>query len=209
MVALPDVPSVAKTNVVYNYGGRNMHNVLHIQKTTGSTMTNTELNTLAAGVYAAWAAHILPLQANGCGLTEVICAQLLALGGGFGAASGSSAGGDNGIGNSTNATAACVSWIERAHYRGGHPRSYIGGLKSTTQLNTYQFTATFVTGLETGCNAFLTAITAIDSPGKWQLVCVHYRGRMVVVPGTPFVNPITGAIMDQRIDTQRRRLGKP
>lgn len=210
MPALPDVPNCAKVIVAGSYGGRTFNTILHckLNVAPGDFIGQTDMDALATGLRLAYKNNILPLQANGFNLTTVEAVELLALGGLTSTASGSDPGGDSSTGNMPNSVAAVISWTEAAHYRGGHPRSYIGGLKQTTAVNTFQWTGTFIAGLNAGATAFRAAVNAVGGARPWQLGCVHYHGKVLTTPGVPVFLPFTGNAVHPRIDTQRRRLGK-
>jgi hypothetical protein len=184
-------------------------NVLHCALgDIGSVPTQAQIDGLASGIYSAWTTTFLPLQANGLTLTEVLCMQLATTGGVTGVHTGSSGGGDISSGNLPNSAACCVSWIEGAHYRGGHPRTYLGGFKNGILADTRHFSAGFTSSMTSAANSFLSAVNALLGGNVWHLGCVHYHGKVLTTPGVPRFLPFTGATVNSRLDSQRRRLGK-
>lgn len=118
-------------------------------------------------------------------------------------------GAGTGSGVSTpNAAACCISWKIARHYRGGHPRTYMGPLAQLSISTGTTLSAAYITQANTAATAFRTAVNALVLSGSTQrLVCVHRIRDGVQLP-EPLVDVITGNSVDSRIDTQRRRLGR-
>lgn len=178
---------------------------------TGSgVITTTELNALAAACRAKYATRFLPLLRTEVELqnTQVV---LYSAGDALEGHDGTIVTGGHSTGARLPANVACcVSWPIAPVYRGGHARSYLTGLTSDQVAAVNTFDATFLTTLRAAANSFhtdLEAITGISSSittiehgvvsfvraGAWRTPPVFYR--------------ITGAAVDGRVDTQRRRLG--
>jgi hypothetical protein len=103
--------------------------------------------------------------------------------------------------------ACCITWRIARHYRGGHPRTYLGPLGSTAIGSARNLAGGFVTALQTAAGGFLTDCNAITTGGKsFKLICVHRFRNGVQLP-VPAVDLIDAAAVDTRIDSQRRRLG--
>lgn len=206
---LPDVLDTCRVTIHYQYGGRNMVAVQHAHRIglTG-TMTNANATALATAVRNAWKLQFLPLQANGVTLNNVETQELKISGGAFGLATGADGGGDISSGNAPNSVAACVSWHTPSHYRGGHGRTYVGGLKVGTMGTTTSWTSLFQNSLNAAALAYLAAVNAAEG-ATWEFSIVHYHGHSLAAHGgNPWPEPITSATVNSRIDTQRRRLGK-
>lgn len=105
--------------------------------------------------------------------------------------------------------ALVVSWSEFLSYKGGHPRTYLAGIPRTAGLNPQQVAPAYATNVQTTANAFLADLAGHTWPTAWgagELVVVHYRlNGAALTPPEP--RPITGALVNQRFDSQRRRLG--
>jgi hypothetical protein len=208
-MALPDVPYAAKIVVDGSFGGHTFAAIQHAALgDVGNVPTQTEMDALATAVRNAWKSTFLPLQANGYQLGQVLCEQLATIGGLTSVATGADSGGDISSGNLPNQVACCVSWLENAHYRGGHPRTYVGGFKQGVMADTVNFSATFRTQMQTAAVNYLAAVNAAAGGNVWHLGCVHYHGKVLTAPGVPRFLPFTGSTVNSRIDTQRRRLGK-
>jgi len=106
--------------------------------------------------------------------------------------------------------AMVISWRVRARYRGGHPRTYLGGLGVDTQLDNVSFKDTFVNSVRVSADQFHADINAFTAG---QLSDLHlgtvsfqldnkWRAPAVFRDFTP-----AAALVDNRIDSQRRRLG--
>jgi len=104
--------------------------------------------------------------------------------------------------------AACITWKIPRHYRGGHPRTYIGPLPTTAINNPTSLTTTYTDGLQTRANTFLAGVNSIVlGTATARLVCLHrYKDKVELDP--PTTTLIDTAYCDSRIDSQRRRLGK-
>lgn len=207
MAALPPAPGVAKVIIKQAYGNVNVFNILHVAGPIAASWTAGGLQGLATSIRAAWVTNVLPLQASQLTLTDVQCVDLSSEVGEEGVATGSNTGGIATAGLPAN-VAVCWSWKIARRYRGGHPRTYIAGVHSS-QANGPN---TLLTGAQTShlaaANAMRTAINAIPVIGSTaRLVCVHYRRNKVILPA-PLISDVLGASVDNRLDSQRRRLGR-
>ena len=105
--------------------------------------------------------------------------------------------------------AACISWATNQYFRGGHPRTYLAGLRSDQLTNGKTFTGALVTALTSAAGSFLSDVNAITAGTITQTTL----GLMRFVNGGSVLNPgefhtFIGASVNARVDTQRRRLGK-
>lgn len=107
--------------------------------------------------------------------------------------------------------AMCISWKVQQRYKGGHARTYIGGVDQDTQDNAGSFLATEANTARDSANDFLEAVNArsagdLDDLHLGVVSFVHNNAWR-----TPpvFRDYVPGAAsVDQRIDSQRRRLGR-
>jgi hypothetical protein len=206
-VPLPAVPGVAKVTFLGSFQGVAVNHVMHVRFGT-DFMSITQANTLATGMRNAFSTNFSPLINGGVAYATVNAQDLT---------------GDTGV-TGTNATgitgthggtvlpanvAQCISWQHGRHYRGGHPRTYFTGLVSTDMLNPNTFSSAAVSAWQSAGSAFLAAVNAITGvgPGACTLSVVHYRKNGALLT-SPLVDAITGCVVDSRIDTQRRRLGR-
>lgn len=206
-------PATRQCKLVYSgeYDSAPWANVMWLFLSGSGEITVSELNDLASACSEAYADNFLPHLSTNLELQEtqvVLYAsgepiEGLAGSGGFGLISAGTV--------LPASTAACISWQIAPHYRGGHPRTYLSGLKSgMIQDNTTLYNV-WADSIDSAANAFhadLEAISGISSGissvqhgvvsfvrnGEWRTPPVFYR--------------IAGASVDSRIDTQRRRLGR-
>lgn len=85
-------------------------------------------------------------------------------------------------------------------YRG---RMYLGGISSGDVANATQFTTAFIARVISALAALKTAIEAL---GALWVVVSHFTNKVARAAGLK--TEITGAAVDQYIDSQRRRLGQ-
>lgn len=213
MPALVHVPGVARIVVKGLLGAGNVANVMHVYKGSGTSWTQSELDTVTAGVRSAYVSRFLPLLGTTFSLKDVEGQDLTSEVGLFSTTTGSSAGAIGGVAMPAQ-VALCVSWKVAAHFRGGHARTYFGGLAVTDASNSTTWSGTVVTAWTTAANQFITSVNALGSPAFAQFVMLsRYQGKDSITGEptprvTPLIRPILSAVVDTRIDTQRRRLGK-
>jgi hypothetical protein len=185
-------------------------NVMWLFLTGTGTITVSELNDLADACSAAFADNFLPILSNQVTLdsTQIVlydsgdAIEGLAGAGGTGGHSGT---------NQTPANVACVvSWQIASVYRGGHPRTYLCGVPDNSFDDTRSYTTSFKNAAESAAIAFhgdLEAISGISS----GITSVEHGVVSFVHAGAwrtpPIFRRINTAHVDQRVDTQRRRLG--
>jgi hypothetical protein len=206
MPAMLPVPGVIRFAFRGTSAGQAVVNVFHVRAGIG-LIDQTLINAITSSVRAAYESNFVP-RLNGsysgdtCRAVDLTSAlgveATQALGGTPGATSTTS----------PNSVACCVTWKINRHYRGGHPRSYIGPIHSSQYENQTSFTSGLVTQMTTSANAFRTAVNAVvGTSGNCELVAVH-RVSAGSLLDPPEVSPITSAVVDARIDTMRRRLGR-
>jgi hypothetical protein len=205
--ALPFVPGVAKIVVKHTLAGVNMYNVLHADGGAGTGWTSTELNSLAAAVRSAWVTNVIPLMGNAVSLQDVTCIDLASETGPSGVATGTTSG-TGGASICPANVAVCWSWAISRRYRGGHPRTYIGGIPQAQVSTANTMVTGYRTSHATAAAAIRTAVNAVTtSAGTAKLAAVHYYRAGSILP-TPLVSQINGVSVDDRFDSQRRRLGR-
>jgi hypothetical protein len=206
MPALKPVPGVARLSMRGTALGVQVVNVFHVQMDAG-TPTQPTLQTLVNTVRGFYGTHLIPLIGGDYSGDECYGVDL-------GSEDGAEAtipitgtpGGSSSL--YPQSTACCITWKIERHYRGGHPRTYIGPVRSGSIESPTSFTAAYVTAVAAGANAFLTAVNAVTvSSLPCRLVTVH-RTRDKLQLTTPLISPIKSAVVDTRLDTQRRRLGR-
>jgi hypothetical protein len=106
-------------------------------------------------------------------------------------------------------TAQCISWrIAAASYRGGHARTYLSAPTATALGSNQSFTPTHANNLATAASLFRSDASSASllSAGDVTFgILRRVRDKTVLDP--PEFHPIVGSAVDQRVDSQRRRLG--
>lgn len=206
MPTLPFVPGVAKIVVKQYLAGVNMFNIFHADGGAGTGWTATELAALATAVRNAWQTNFCIYQTNQSGLTEVTAIDLASDLGPQATVTSTTAGSLTTAALSSNA-AACLSWKIARRYRGGHPRTYVGGGVVAQLSNPNTWTPLVVSSWITSGLALRTAINGVTtSAGNARMSTVHYYRNKALL-AVPLVSEITGLTVDSRVDSQRRRLG--
>lgn len=178
---------------------------------TGSgAITTPELDDLADACSAAYAGNFLPILSDGVTLNST---QVVLYAGGEdifeGVASTGGSGAQTGAALPAN-VACCISWHIGPHYKGGHPRTYLPGMIAEFQSGANEWTGSALTSLTSAADAFHEDLEAISGISSGISTVEHgiasfVRSKEWRTP--PVFYRITGATVDNRIDTQRRRLG--
>lgn len=193
------------------YGGTHWTNVMWFYATGAGLISHANLVTFADAVFGAYVDNILKSfsTASALNLVQVVLYENdepLEANSLHAVASGT-VGGAAAPAN----VAACISWPISAHYRGGHPRTYMGGVPDSACANGSQFDGTWRTGLIARANAFHTACEGLPAMGGIATVehgIVSFVKNKVWRDPPVFRRITTGAYVDTRIDTMRRRLGR-
>lgn len=212
-------PSVGTARVVFNgvCATRPVINVMHWSLDADSEGLNqAQIDSLAAGMRAAYVASFIPLVTNEYVLGDVVATDLTSDTGGVGVATGSTAGSAAGTSYPNN-VALCVTWKIARHYRGGHPRTYFAAIPTSASDTRTSWVSSKITSWNAAAASFLTAVNALIPADPGRLIALHrYRGhtfhpvthqKIPTQLETPLKSSITAGAADTRIDTQRRRLG--
>jgi hypothetical protein len=106
--------------------------------------------------------------------------------------------------------AQCIGWTVQQRYRGGHPRTYLPTPAQPAFTDAQTFAGGHVTSLRNAANSFHAAINAFSVGALTDLhlgtvsfqLHKDWRDPPVFRDYTP-----GAAVVDSRIDTQRRRVG--
>jgi len=105
----------------------------------------------------------------------------------------------------------CIGWRVQAHYKGGHPRTYLAGIPLSAKQNARTFTSTYVSQVAGNAASFHDDVNAMNtglwSSGKLGIVSFVNRKEWRTPPIFRDFIP-SSAHCDVRIDSQRRRLGR-
>lgn len=207
MPPLPPVPGIAKIIVKQTLASVAVYNILHARQAGGSAWTGSECAAMATAVRSAWVTNVIPLQSNALSLGDVQVIDLSSNTGNEGTATGTTAGGLVSAAAPANAC-VCWSWKIARRYRGGHPRTYIAGLAQANVLNANSITSAHRTAHAAAGAAIRNAIEGVTVGGALaNMVVIHYRrdGVQLTVPDYSYISSVS---VDDRIDSQRRRLGR-
>jgi len=104
--------------------------------------------------------------------------------------------------------AAVVSWGIARRYRGGHGRTYLSALTTAQAVGPQDLDPTFAGNLAASAATFVGRWTAKTVGAKtYTLAIISYRTNNAPRV-TPLPQDVLSAIVHERIDSQRRRLGK-
>lgn len=214
MATLPFTDRGLRIALSGTYGTAKWANILHAQY-AGTTPTSADLATLAAQIGQAWNVNIMARVVSTCILTQSLVVDIGSETGAAGVDPTSRPGVMGGTGTYA-ATARVISWKIARRYRGGHPRSYVCGIITTDVADQNHWSTaanTTANGLastfRTSFNALTSASTGLLTLGSWS----YYHGKNT--DGTPALRPVPrfdafiGNAIDSRMDSQRRRNGKP
>ena len=187
-------------------------NVFHAQLTTSSSIIQADLDTWLTAFAAAFKTAFVAHQSTQVAYVTATGTLYTPGGGVLQSSSAMTGNGTNG-GTGTQDASACknVSWQTTVYWRGGKPRTYLGGV-TTTDLAASSWTslsASEITSLTTQGNSFRTAVNALTAgtiTGTTFGFVSFSSGN--VARGTPLFFPITGSKVHPKMGTQRRRLGK-
>lgn len=196
---------VCKVDYRWTFGDSFGQNVFWTMITGALTYAN--IATFATDMYGAYQTTLLTQMNNTANLQECICTYYDGAGNPQGSSSSVHPGGHTSAPAIANA-AAVLSWKIPASYRGGKPRTYIGGLSTGDFASTRTLSSSEVGNMETSALAFLTAVNGITLTGVTGTALGTVSFQHLGAWRTPpiFYSYIAVGVQ-QRICTQRRRLG--
>jgi hypothetical protein len=206
MPALKPVVGVARCVFTGLLNGRPVANIVHIKGQTGSPWSQADITALALAIRTSWQTRFCPQMNTGYTFTGVTATDLTTDTGYVGTGTSSTVGSKAAAGT-TDAIACCISWKTAAHFRGGHCRTYLCGPSISEYSNTSTWTGTYMTAITTAASGFLTDINASVPAISPAMVLVR-RVKDKAVLDVPLAYVVTNGVVDSRIDTMRRRLGK-
>lgn len=208
MPAQLPVPGVVRVSITGTASGVNIANVFHWQATDGggAAFDVAGCQTLANGFGSAFDTSFAP-KLGTVYVPGVTTALDLTNDLGVAATRANTGAGIGTAHTCPQSAALCVTWRISRHYRGGHPRTYFGPLPDSAITNPTTLDSSTVTSWQSAALAFMGLVNALTPGGRHgHLVCVHrWRSKAQLVP--PQTTPIDTAAVDNRIDSQRRRLG--
>jgi hypothetical protein len=207
MAALPDAAKVLRGAWVQTLDNQEMLNIFHILY-TGAGANQSDLDTLTADWGAALKTFLNQLQEvdvlnNRFEVTDLtshtaLTSQVPITG------TGTHSGGLIGAN-----TACCISWHIHRRYRGGHPRTYVGGIPLSALNSEREFTVAYTNLASSAAETYLTAVPGLPSGAYGSLTPVNLSYFFEkAIRGVPVTDPILFPTTNTRIDSQRRRTGK-
>lgn len=213
MAPLKDVFGVARIVAGGTVAGIPWVNVFHVEHQPASGWSSASLQDLVDSVRGFYATRFVTLLSSIVTIGDFEAFDLTSDVAPAATATGSTVGtGGSGL---TSQVAQCITWRINRRYRGGHPRTYLPppGSTSITGGTANTWSAAHRTALEAAAQGFYNDINGADYSGaSGRLVAVHrYRtevtGTPPVVLDPPLLSVIVGPAVDNRVDSQRRRLG--
>lgn len=205
----PPPPRTIKIECIGGNGLDPVVNVLWGHVSGSGTPTPSQMDAFALTFITTWGDDLSPLISTSaayvsCEATYWVDDESVVRGTGIHSTSGDA------TGSPLPANCAVViSWRTLASsYRGGHPRSYLPAPTMTQVANQNEFTGGFISGANTAVAAFLLHVAdmSVISAGDFTLGTLRrIRDKSVLHP--PEFHAITGGRVQQRICSQRRRLG--
>jgi hypothetical protein len=207
MPPLPPVANVVKIEVIGTYGDAGWANIFHSSWT--GTSSAASCVALANDVLTAFGMRFGSRMSSLVEINQVVITDLTSNTGPRGESTGTAVAGVlTGTPLPAN-VAQVVSWAINLRYRGGHPRTYITGQTEDQTDGTKLWLPASNVNMKTAALDFLADLVGLTSGAMvlGELGCVSYRtGNAPRV--TPIFLPFQTAFVHQRIDSQRRRLGK-
>jgi hypothetical protein len=207
MPALPNVPNVIKSIIKHGTNtGEELFNILFWEY--AGTMTDAIIGDFASEVSSAWISRIMPLLSQDTALQEVEAIDLTSSTAPVGIDGTTQVGGESGDATPINCAMVISHEIAR-RYRGGHPRTYLGGIANSFLASANHWATADVGDVVAAFAEFVNDVGGFAESGVTidAFVNVSYRsGGAIRV--SPVVDPILNVAGRSRVCSQRRRLGK-
>jgi len=211
---LPDAAQTVGINLRGSKSDTPWTNKLYLRY-VGAAPSVANLSAIGVALANSWNTNFAPMCGTDVTLTEVDLVDLSTRTSSVAEVTGLSHAGTRAGTTTPNSVACVVSWKINNRYRGGHPRMYVpAGVIEDTLLGTHWDDA-FQAAMVAAADAFLAAANGLTTGGDtWSMVAMHFYRTNPVTHAVEYIDPplfdeITTAAVDHRIDTQRRRLGRP
>lgn len=213
MVALLPVQNVIQLRFGGSYQNQPFLNVLHWEY-AGGPPSQSALKEVCNDALGVWDTNFSPILSTTVTLNTVRGIDLSAPDAPQSASDVQAAVGDL-VGTPLPVNVAmCISWLVNYRWRGGHIRTYLpaGAGQSVSNGNSWSGTALTngrlaVTNFLAGMNAITAGAVSGHLVGvrRWR---TEVKGQPPIQINPPLVLPIVGSIVDSRLDSARRRLGR-
>lgn len=208
----PDPPAhVARFTVSGDWESARWANVFWVRNGGFATPTAGDFQSATADFLSAYNSSFRQLMGIRCIVRECTALYYGVSGGALDAVAAASQTGNQGGENLPASAAIVIGWRVQAHYRGGHPRTYIPGVTTDQLEDTTTFKSSYVDATRDVANFFLNAVNDIHHGdfNSVHLGTVSFVHRKEWRTPPVFRDYIPGAAFcDSRVDSQRRRLGR-
>lgn len=205
---LPGLGRVAVTVSGVSVGHLSFTNVFHVMQATPSSPSTSALGAYATSFSTAYANAFKSLILNQYAIRSVQVGMLDGSG-----AKGAWTG-------SVNCTAAApglppqcavtISWYANTYWRGGKPRTYLGGIPTAALPTPYDsaLDPAYAHSVAAAADSFLAAVNILPlgTPTATLGMVSYFHNYAFRSP--PLFFPFNAAVVHERIDSQRRRSGK-
>jgi hypothetical protein len=204
-------PKVVQFTMSGDYGDdSNVANVFHVEYVTPGPYAPADLLSAAHTFYDDWSGAMKDLVGTAFTWSHCIAKDLSVADGAVATyVPTATQSGTVGTAPAVANAALVISWKEDISYRGGHPRTYLAAFPNADILDPQHVMVAYAEAVQTAANGFLATIAAEDGwgiEGTGTLAVVHYSlAKTILDP--PHVGVIRTALVNNRIDSQRRRLG--
>lgn len=207
MPALPAAAATLQVRLRGTIGASAVYNNVFHVKYNGAAPTNAQLATFASAVGNTWNTQLAPLVPTTSALTGVDVTDLTSPQAGQASVTLSHPG--TRVGTSPSAQVTMVgSWQAQLRFRGGHFRQYWPFGVITDENTSTTWTTAFTTAAQAALENFRTGINALSvGTATCQMGGLSYFTAHALRP-TPLFVAFDSVAVHNRIDTQRRRLGK-
>lgn len=206
---MPFIPTPSGLRVVFTgrYANAPFVNVMYARQIGGSPASVANLDTWAGALASLYHTTLMTMLNVNTHLTNVTATDISSEFGNQGVFTGDLVATGPATGGDPANVAVVLSWTIQRHYRGGHPRTYLVGI-SDTQHTEQSLTPASQTAYAAAGNNFRTGWNGILLGGSPTQISSLTKIR-AGVPINPYqLNDITNCVVHQRLDSQRRRLGK-
>jgi len=207
--ALPDVTKVLKVQFTGLYGVASWANVMHLRY-AGTAPTNSECNSIAEDLQGIYMLNFGAWLSSDVSLEETIVTDLTSSTSSVGTYVHSDAATGGNAQNMNAGVGLALSWKIHRRYRGGHPRTYLIGMEASNLDDTQHFAGAYIANVLSGAQDFLSDVNAYTQgavdPFELGQVSYYFEKALRV---TPVFDPFLDVSVDTRVDSQRRRNGRP
>lgn len=213
MPALLPVANVLQLRFGGSYQNQPWLNVLHWEY-SGGPPTQANLLELCNDCMTIWDTRFSSAAHPTCILAAVRAIDLSSPDAPQGVSDAVSKAGDSVFGPLPVQIAVVASWVVNYRWRGGHFRTYFPFGHTNAVQNGNSWTDVALNQFRTSISGFMSdmnSMTAGSLSGKlvgvrrWR---TEVKGQPPVEIDPPLVLPFTGVVVDSRLDSQRRRLGR-